>query len=159
MPRGVFPEVCASMTDTPGLSRDAFDAVYGSSAGAINATYFLSGQRDGVNIYREDIANDRFVCLRRLVPRRGEQPQSAPVSPHSVIFCLLFCGAWSRAAASSPKVSFPDLCCSYDHAHWPWGSLLSCKMLHECPAPTTSCSVSQCQTLCRGLCVVVHFHI
>ena len=51
--------------------------MYGSSAGAINATYFLSGQRNGVNIYREDIANDRFVNLRRLVPRRGEQPQSA----------------------------------------------------------------------------------
>ena len=64
-----------------GLSRDAFDAVYGSSAGAINATYFLSGQRDGVNIYREDIANERFVSLRRLVPRRGEQPQSASHSP------------------------------------------------------------------------------
>ena len=31
--------------------RDAFDVVYGSSAGAINATYFLSGQRDGVDIY------------------------------------------------------------------------------------------------------------
>ncbi|KAK9839773.1 hypothetical protein WJX81_000473 [Elliptochloris bilobata] len=52
---------------------DAFDAVYGSSAGAINATYFLSGQRDGVNIYREDVANRRFVDLRRLVPRRSEQ--------------------------------------------------------------------------------------
>jgi len=31
--------------------RDVFDCVYGSSAGAINATYFLSGQRDGVDIY------------------------------------------------------------------------------------------------------------
>ena len=69
--------VCLSITDACDLSRDAFDAVYGSSAGAINATYFLSGQRDGVSIYREDIANDRFVSLRRLVPRRGEQPQSA----------------------------------------------------------------------------------
>lgn len=28
--------------------RDAFDAVYGASAGALNATYFLSGQLDGV---------------------------------------------------------------------------------------------------------------
>ena len=89
------------MTDASGLSRDAFDAVYGSSAGAINATYFLSGQRDGVNIYREDIANDRFVSLRRLVPRRGEQPQSEFFWP-----VLFF---WS---------------CSE-----PWGSLLSCEML------------------------------
>jgi len=51
--------------------------VYGSSAGAINATYFLSGQREGVNIYCEDIANRRFVDLRRLVPRRGERATSA----------------------------------------------------------------------------------
>lgn len=46
--------------------RNAFDAVYGSSAGAINATYFLSGQRDGVNIYTEEIANQQFIDLRRL---------------------------------------------------------------------------------------------
>ncbi len=59
-----------------GACRDAFDAVYGSSAGAINATYFLSGQREGVNIYCEDIANRRFVDLRRLVPRRGERATS-----------------------------------------------------------------------------------
>lgn len=46
--------------------RNAFDAVYGSSAGAINATYFLSGQRDGVNIYTEEIANEDFINLKRL---------------------------------------------------------------------------------------------
>ena len=52
---------------------DAFDAVYGSSAGAINATYFLSGQRDGVNIYTTEIANERFIDLRRLLHRgKGE---------------------------------------------------------------------------------------
>lgn len=47
--------------------RDAFDAVYGSSAGAINATYFLSGQRDGVKIYTEEIANKDFIDLSRLI--------------------------------------------------------------------------------------------
>ena len=68
--------------------RDAFDAVYGSSAGAINATYFLSGQREGVNIYCEDIANRRFVDLRRLVPRRGElAPSASQVLWSSGLWC------------------------------------------------------------------------
>lgn len=46
----------------------------GSSAGAINATYFLSGQPEGVSIYHEDIANRRFVDLNRLM-----KPGAAPV--------------------------------------------------------------------------------
>lgn len=57
--------------------RDAFDAVYGSSAGAINATYFLSGQRDGVRIYTEEIANKDFIDMGRLIninrKTQGEQ--------------------------------------------------------------------------------------
>jgi predicted patatin/cPLA2 family phospholipase len=50
--------------------RNAFDAVYGSSAGAINATYFLSGQKNGVHIYTEEIANEDFIDLRRLFRSR-----------------------------------------------------------------------------------------
>ncbi len=61
------------------VCRDAFDAVYGSSAGAINATYFLSGQRDGVKIYTEEIANKDFIDLSRLInisrKTQGEQLQ------------------------------------------------------------------------------------
>ncbi|KAK9806904.1 hypothetical protein WJX72_006985 [[Myrmecia] bisecta] len=53
--------------------KDAFDAVYGSSAGAINATYFLSDQRTGVDIYTEDIANQQFIDLGRLLNRNGDQ--------------------------------------------------------------------------------------
>lgn len=34
---------------------EVFDVVYGASAGAINATYFLSGQRYGLRIYSEDL--------------------------------------------------------------------------------------------------------
>jgi len=48
----------------------AFDAVYGSSAGAINAAYFLAGQaRLGTTIYYEDINNRQFIDLFR--PLRG----------------------------------------------------------------------------------------
>lgn len=50
---------------------DAFDAVYGSSAGAINAAYFLAGQAGlGTTIYYEDINNTSFIRLGRAVVRR-----------------------------------------------------------------------------------------
>ena len=52
-----------------------FDATYGSSAGAINLSYFLSEQRDGVQIYHNYIANEEFIDIRRLFSRRyGQSP-------------------------------------------------------------------------------------
>jgi predicted patatin/cPLA2 family phospholipase len=43
-----------------------FDAVYGSSAGAINAAYFLGGQAGlATSIYYEDINNRTFIDFRR----------------------------------------------------------------------------------------------
>ena len=49
----------------------AFDAVYGSSAGAINAAYFLAGQAAiGTTIYYEDINNSRFINMWRAVNGR-----------------------------------------------------------------------------------------
>jgi predicted patatin/cPLA2 family phospholipase len=49
----------------------AFDAVYGSSAGAINAAYFLAGQAAlGTTIYYEDINNSRFISPWRAVNGR-----------------------------------------------------------------------------------------
>lgn len=45
---------------------EAFDAVYGSSAGAINAAYFLAGQAGlGTTIYFEDINNRAFIDMSR----------------------------------------------------------------------------------------------
>ncbi|KAK9825984.1 hypothetical protein WJX74_003239 [Apatococcus lobatus] len=52
--------------------RDVFDVAYGSSAGAINATYFLSGQREGVDVYSQDISNKTFCDLRRLLDRKRD---------------------------------------------------------------------------------------
>lgn len=47
------------------------DAVYGSSAGAINAAYFVAGQaRLGTRIYSEDINNRAFIDWRRAL--RGD---------------------------------------------------------------------------------------
>ena len=49
---------------------DAFDAVYGSSAGAINAAYFLAGRAGlGTTIFFEDINSSSFIDLWR--PLRG----------------------------------------------------------------------------------------
>ena len=45
---------------------DCFDAVYGSSAGAMNLTYYLAKQPEGVNAYQEDLVDGRFLDLRRL---------------------------------------------------------------------------------------------
>ncbi|KAI8104240.1 hypothetical protein M9434_002800 [Picochlorum sp. BPE23] len=54
--------------------QNVFDAVYGSSAGAINSTYFLSGQRDGVDIYHQHIASPDFIDLKRLINRKPGTP-------------------------------------------------------------------------------------
>jgi len=54
--------------------RRCFDAVYGASAGAMNLTYFLSGQPVGARAYVEDLANERFINLYRLLPAKNKQP-------------------------------------------------------------------------------------
>ena len=68
--RGVVSAGMLSALEELGLSH-AFDSVYGSSAGAINAAYFLAGQAAfGTSIYFEDINNLRFIDLGRIVTRR-----------------------------------------------------------------------------------------
>ena len=48
-----------------------FDAVYGSSAGAVNGAFFLASQATyGISIYFEDINNSSFISLGRSVTRR-----------------------------------------------------------------------------------------
>ena len=42
--------------------RDVFDEIYATSAGGVNAAYFLSGQGTlGMTVYFDDIANRRFI--------------------------------------------------------------------------------------------------
>jgi len=65
--RGVVSAGMVSALEHLGLTH-AFDAVYGSSAGALNAAYFLAGQAAlGTTIYYEDINNRTFIDLRRAV--------------------------------------------------------------------------------------------
>lgn len=68
--RGVISAGMVAALEAKGAGR-AFDAVYGSSAGAINGAYFLAGQaRLGARIYYEDINNARFIDLRRALAGR-----------------------------------------------------------------------------------------
>lgn len=68
--RGVVSAGMVSALESLELTT-AFDAVYGSSAGAINAAYFLAGQATvGTTIYSEDINNREFIDLRRMM--RGQ---------------------------------------------------------------------------------------
>ena len=67
--RGVVSAGMVAGLEALGLT-DAFDAVFGSSAGALNGAYFLAGQAAfGATIYSEDINNRAFIDLRR--PLRG----------------------------------------------------------------------------------------
>lgn len=67
--RGVVSAGMVSGLEALGMT-GAFDAVYGSSAGAINGAYFLAGQAAfGATIYSEDINNRSFIDLTR--PFRG----------------------------------------------------------------------------------------
>jgi predicted patatin/cPLA2 family phospholipase len=68
--RGVISAGMVSALEALGFA-DVFDVVYGSSAGAINAAYFLAGQaRLGTAIYYEDINNHRFIDIRRALRGR-----------------------------------------------------------------------------------------
>jgi predicted patatin/cPLA2 family phospholipase len=68
--RGVISAGMVSALEELGLV-NAFDAVYGSSAGSINAAYFLAGTaRMGTAIYYEDINTREFIDLRRMVGAR-----------------------------------------------------------------------------------------
>ncbi|KAK3233826.1 hypothetical protein CYMTET_55900, partial [Cymbomonas tetramitiformis] len=60
--------------------RDCFDACYGSSAGAMNLTYFLSGQPEGALAYAEDLANKDFLDLRRLLSSKESVRPSMDLS-------------------------------------------------------------------------------
>jgi predicted patatin/cPLA2 family phospholipase len=69
--RGVVSAGMVAALEQLGLTH-AFDAVYGSSAGAINGAYFLAGQANlGVTIYSEDINNRQFIDLRRPLTGRS----------------------------------------------------------------------------------------
>jgi predicted patatin/cPLA2 family phospholipase len=51
---------------------NTFDAVYGSSAGALNGAYFIAGSSwQAVSVYYEDLAGDHYIKLSRALVRRS----------------------------------------------------------------------------------------
>jgi len=65
--RGVISAGMVAALEELGYTH-AFDAVYGSSGGAINGAYFLAGQaRLGSTVYYEDINSRDFISLARAV--------------------------------------------------------------------------------------------
>jgi len=62
--RGIVSGAMCLALNALGL-RNCFDAVYGASAGAINLSYFLSGQDFGLKIYTEDLNDSRFLNYAR----------------------------------------------------------------------------------------------
>jgi predicted patatin/cPLA2 family phospholipase len=68
--RGVIAAGMVAALEELGLT-NAFDAVYGSSAGAICGAYFLAGQAAvGASIFSEDINNRRFASRLRTFTTR-----------------------------------------------------------------------------------------
>ena len=65
--QGIISAAGLLQLSTLGL-RDCFDAVYGASAGAINATYFLSGQDRGIDVYTDHLCCGKFLDLTTLLP-------------------------------------------------------------------------------------------
>ena len=66
--RGVISAGAMIPMETLGFT-EGFDAVYGSSAGAINGAYFLAQQAPfGASVYYRDVANRRFINFLR--PRK-----------------------------------------------------------------------------------------
>ncbi len=64
--RGVLSAGSLLAIDLMGF-RDVFDQVYATSAGGVNAAYFLSGQgKLGISVYFEDINNSKFINLCRI---------------------------------------------------------------------------------------------
>lgn len=64
--RGIYSMAALFGLEEAGYT-DSFNHVVGSSAGAINAAYFLAGQaRVAVSVYLDDISNRNFVDLTRI---------------------------------------------------------------------------------------------
>ena len=100
--------------------------MYGSSAGAINATYFLSAQRDGVDIYT-----------------RGHRQRALSST------CGRLCQRGQRASAQR---GLPGHACW--HAPWPWAACMPCNACGAELRPLLQRRSDH--LLCSGLCVDRH---
>jgi predicted patatin/cPLA2 family phospholipase len=64
--RGTYSIAALAELEAHGLT-NRFESIYGTSAGALNAGYFMAGQAaEGVSIYVEWLSNKRFIDLKRI---------------------------------------------------------------------------------------------
>ncbi|KAL6758832.1 acyl transferase/acyl hydrolase/lysophospholipase [Haematococcus lacustris] len=63
--RGVISGAMLMALHSLGL-RECFDVVYGASAGAINSTFFMTGQQEGLEVYSQHLPGDKFIDLKSL---------------------------------------------------------------------------------------------
>lgn len=70
--RGVISGAMVAALEDMAIDPTVFDAVYGSSAGAVNGAYYLAGQaREGTSIYYEDITGPEFLSWQRVLKRNS----------------------------------------------------------------------------------------
>lgn len=84
---------------------DCFDAVYGSSAGAMNLTYYLAKQPEGVAAYQEDLVGGEFLSLKRMTAKA--KTQTAPAMDVSYLVDGVMDGVTNRALAWDRVIHSP----------------------------------------------------
>jgi predicted patatin/cPLA2 family phospholipase len=83
---------------------DAFDACYGSSAGAMNLTYYLAQQPEGIKAYEEDLCDGAFLDIKRHLRRRMTVIKDAHVN-----FIRRGVARIKRRASSAESATISDI--------------------------------------------------
>ena len=119
--RGIISAGAVTALDQLGLAQ-RFDAVYGVSAGALNAAYMLAGQAAmGTSIYFEDLPAARFVSRRRMLAGGPAIALDYLIDEVIAHRKRLDVGA---LAAAAPEFHMLATCLEHQALHRPHGPLL-----------------------------------
>jgi predicted patatin/cPLA2 family phospholipase len=119
--RGVIAAGAVTALDHLGLAQ-RFDAVYGVSAGALNAAYMLAGQTAmGTSIYFEDLPAARFVSRRRILA--GRRPMALDYTIDEIVARRKRLDV-AAVQAAAPEFHVLATCLEHRSLHRPHGPLL-----------------------------------
>jgi len=119
--RGVIAAGAVTALDHLNLAQ-RFDAVYGVSAGALNAAYMLSGQAAmGTSIYFEDLPAARFLSRRRILA--GRRPMALDHTIDEIVGCRKRLDV-TAVRAAAPEFHVLATCLEHRSLHRPHGLLL-----------------------------------
>jgi predicted patatin/cPLA2 family phospholipase len=119
--RGVIAAGAVTALDHLGLAQ-RFDAVYGVSAGALNAAYMLAGQAAlGTSIYFEDLPAARFLSRRRILV--GRRPMALDYTIDEIVACRKRLDV-TAVRAAAPEFHVLATCLEHRSLHRPHGLLL-----------------------------------